>query len=139
LRSCNCLKLLVTGSAKQEIQSILNENIGSDKFDLVITGDDLEEGQGKPDPAPFQIALQRMNLSPSEAIVVENSPLGVEAAAKAGILYIITLNNTPLDISDFGTLIQSKKDEENRILVAEDITSDEYEAIKVKSISKMRQ
>ena len=28
--------------------------------------------------------------------------------------------------------------EENRILVAEDITSDEYEAIKVKSISKMK-
>ena len=89
LRSCSCLKLLVTGSAKQEIQSILNENIGSDKFDLVITGDDLEEGQGKPDPAPFQIALQRMNLSPSDAIVVENSPLGVEAAARAGLSYII--------------------------------------------------
>jgi beta-phosphoglucomutase-like phosphatase (HAD superfamily) len=64
LRSCACLKLLVTGSAKQEIQTILNENSGSDNFDLVITGDDLEEGQGKPDAAPFQIALQRMNLGP---------------------------------------------------------------------------
>jgi beta-phosphoglucomutase len=126
LGSCSCLKLLVTGSAKQEIQTILNENIGSDKFDLVITGDDLEEGQGKPDPAPFQIALQRMNLSPSEAIVVENSPLGVEAAAKAGILYIITLNNTPLDISDFGTLIQSKKDEENTILFKNTISASNF-------------
>jgi beta-phosphoglucomutase len=55
LRSCSCLKLLVTGSAKQEIQTVLNENIGSDKFDLVITGDDLEGGQGKPDPASFQM------------------------------------------------------------------------------------
>jgi len=62
LRSCNCLKLLVTGSAKQEIQSILNENIGSDQFDLVITGDDLGEGQGKPDPAQFLGALEKMNL-----------------------------------------------------------------------------
>jgi len=125
LRDCSCLKLLVTGSAKQEIQSILNENIGSDKFDLVITGDDLEEGQGKPDPAPFQIALQKMNLMPSEAIVVENSPLGIEAATKAGIPYIITLNNTPLDISDFGNL-KSKKDEENSIIFRDTISASNF-------------
>jgi beta-phosphoglucomutase-like phosphatase (HAD superfamily) len=115
----------VTGSAKQEIQSILNENIGSDKFDRIITGGDLEDGQGKPDPAPFQIALQRMNLTPVDAIVVENSPLGVEAAAKAGIPYIITLNNTPLDISDFGTL-QSKKDQENSIIFKDTISASKF-------------
>ena len=47
-----------------------------------------------------------MNLKPSECIVVENAPLGVEAANKAGIKCIITLNNTPLDISsDFNNLI----------------------------------
>src|SRR5919197_1286851 len=61
---------------------------------------------GKPHSSPFQTALQRMHLKPSEAIVVENAPLGVEAAIRAGIEYIITLNNTPLDIfSDFkGTI-----------------------------------
>ncbi|HET9357138.1 MAG TPA: HAD-IA family hydrolase, partial [Nitrososphaeraceae archaeon] len=64
---------------------------------VVIAGDDIEEG--KPHPSPFQTALQRMNLKPSEAIVVENAPLGVEAAIRAGIEYIVTLNNTPLDIS----------------------------------------
>lgn len=107
LKSCNCLKALVSGSAKEEVESILNKNIGSNNFDLVITGDDLE-GHGKPDPAPFESALQRMNLKPLEAIVVENSPLGIEAASKAGIPYIITLNNTPLDISDFGKLKEDK-------------------------------
>jgi HAD superfamily hydrolase (TIGR01509 family) len=126
LRNCSCLKLLVTGSAKQEIQSILNENIGSNKFDLVITGEDLEEGQGKPDPAPFLKALERMNLSPSETVVVENSPLGVEAAAKAGIPYIITLNNTPLNISDFGTLIQSKNDEGSSIIFKDTISASNF-------------
>jgi beta-phosphoglucomutase-like phosphatase (HAD superfamily) len=36
-------------------------------------------------------------------IVVENSPLGVEAARRAGIPYIVVMNNTPLEISsDFG-------------------------------------
>ena len=82
----------------------------------MISGDDLKEGQGKPDPAPFQRALQKMNLKPSEALVVENSPLGVEAANKAGIPYIVTLNNSPLDISsDFGSLKLKEGEQNNRI------------------------
>jgi beta-phosphoglucomutase len=109
LKSCSCLKAVVSGSSKEEIETVLDDNIGSNSFDFVISGDDLKKGQGKPDPAPFQTALQRMNLTPSEAIVVENSPLGIEAADKAGIPYIVTLNNTPLEISsDFGLLEEGK-------------------------------
>jgi beta-phosphoglucomutase len=65
----------------------------------VISGHDLE--QDKPHASPFQTALDRMNLKPFDAIILENSPLGVEAANKAGIQCIIRLNNTPLDIPDF--------------------------------------
>lgn len=105
LRSCGCLKAVVSGSSKQEIEVILDKNIGSKNFDMIITGDELG-GEGKPDPKPFQTALQKMNLKPSEAIVVENSPLGIEAAKQASLRYIVTLNNTPLDISsDFKGLI----------------------------------
>jgi beta-phosphoglucomutase len=114
LRNCNCLKAVVSGAARKEIEAILDKNIGSKNFDLIIAGDEIEEG--KPDPSPFQIALERMNLQPSEAIVVENSPLGVEAVIRAGIRYVITLNNTPLDIlSDFKGLITSDKDTNNRV------------------------
>ena len=112
LTTCSCLKAVVSGSTKKELETILYENIGSSKFDVVIAGDDIEEG--KPDPSPFQIALERMNLKPSEAIVVENSPLGVEAAINAGIKFIVTLNNTPLDIySDFKGLISAGNNKEN--------------------------
>ena len=114
LKGCPCLKAVVSGSSKEEIETILDENIGSNNFDFVISGDDLKEGQGKPNPASFQTALQRMNLTPSEAIVVENSPLGIEAADKAGIPFIITLNNTPLEISDFRSLLEGDK-QNNRI------------------------
>lgn len=114
LKGCGCLMAVVSGSAKKEMEAILEENIGSKNFDLIITGDDLGEGQGKPDPAPFQLALQRMGLKPSEAVVVENSPLGVDAANKAATKCIVTLNNTPLDISsDFKGLIAPTEDEEN--------------------------
>lgn len=108
LKSCRCLKVVVSGSSKEEIETVLDKNIGSNNFDFLISGDDLK-GEGKPDPASFQTALQRMNLTPSEAIVVENSPLGIEAANKAGIPYILTLNNTPLESSDFGSLLEEGK------------------------------
>lgn len=116
LKSCGCIKAVVSGSSKEEIEAILNENIGSNNFDLVISSDDLKEVQGKPDPAPFQTALQKMKLKPSEALVVENSPLGVEAAKEAGIPFIVTLNNSPLDISsDFGTLNLKEGEQNSRI------------------------
>src|ERR671918_301151 len=90
----SCIKAVVSGAAREEVKAILDKNIGVKYFDFIITGDDLEKG--KP------------NLAPSEAIVVENSPLGVEAANRAGLKSIITLNNTPLDIhNDFKGVLSS--------------------------------
>lgn len=94
----NCLKAVVSGASRKEVESLLEQN-NLGKFDLIISGDDLEEG--KPSPEPFSTALSKLGLMSSEALVVENSPLGVDSAAKANIEYIITLNNTPLELSDF--------------------------------------
>jgi beta-phosphoglucomutase-like phosphatase (HAD superfamily) len=107
-KSCGkaCVKAVVSGSARKEVETILDKNIGAQFFDVIITGDDLEEG--KPQPVPFQIALRKMNLMPSDVIVVENSPLGVQAAVRAGLKYIVTLNNSPLDPNtDFKQAISS--------------------------------
>jgi beta-phosphoglucomutase len=101
--SIRCKKALVSGAAKQEVDSIINKYFGKDAFDIVVSGEDLEEG--KPSPDPFRTALMKMALTESEAIVVENAPLGVKAANNAGIRCIVTLNNTPLNISDFEGLI----------------------------------
>ncbi|MGH9926895.1 MAG: HAD family hydrolase, partial [Nitrososphaeraceae archaeon] len=100
-----CKKALVSGAAKQEVDSIISKYFGKDAFDVIVTGEDLEEG--KPSPDPFRAALTKMGLKESEAIVVENAPLGVKAANNAGIRCIVTLNNTPLKISDFDGLIVS--------------------------------
>jgi beta-phosphoglucomutase len=101
--SIRCKKALVSGAAKQEVDSIINKYFGKDAFDIVVSGEDLEEG--KPSPDPFRTALMKMGLTESEAIVVENAPLGIKAANNAGIRCIVTLNNTPLKISDFDGLI----------------------------------
>ena len=94
----NCFKAVVSGASRKEVESLLEQN-NLGKFDLIISGEDLEEG--KPSPEPFSTALSKLRLKPSEALVVENSPLGVDSATKAKLEYIITLNNTPLELSDF--------------------------------------
>jgi HAD superfamily hydrolase (TIGR01509 family) len=104
LNECKCVKAIVTGAAKKEIELTIDKMIGLKNFDVVVSGEDVDVG--KPNSAPFVVALQKMNIKPSECIVVENAPLGVEAANKAGIRCILTLNNTPLDISsDFNSLL----------------------------------
>lgn len=101
--SVRCKKALVSGAAKQEVDSIIEKYFGKQAFDVIVSGEDLEEG--KPSPDPFRTALIKMGLTESQAIVVENAPLGVKAANNAGIRCIVTLNNTPLKISDFEGLI----------------------------------
>ncbi|MCC2649476.1 MAG: Phosphorylated carbohydrates phosphatase [Nitrososphaeraceae archaeon] len=103
----DCLKAIVSGAARQEVEDIIYKTFNREKFDVVITGDDLEEG--KPNPDPFETALERMSLKPQEALVVENAPLGVQAANKAGIECIVTLNNSTLTISDFKGLIEEDR------------------------------
>lgn len=107
LNEGKCVKAIVTGAAKKEIELTIDKMIGLKNFDVVVSGDDVDVG--KPNSAPFVVALQKMNIKPSECIVVENAPLGVEAANKAGIRCILTLNNTPLDISsDFNSLLSKE-------------------------------
>lgn len=105
----NCKKAVVSGSARKDVEILLEKALGKEKnlFDTLITADDSEKG--KPDPSSFMAALDKNKISPSEALVVENAPLGVEAANKAGIQCIVVLNNTPLTIQDFKSVIGEDK------------------------------
>jgi beta-phosphoglucomutase len=103
-----CSKAVVSGSAKEEVDTIIDEIFGIDAFNITINGDQFE-GKGKPDPASFELALKRLNVKAPDAVVVENAPLGVKAANSAGILCIVTLNKSPLVISDFKGLISEDR------------------------------
>ncbi len=55
-------------------------------FDVMHTSDDVE--RTKPDPSLYLLALQSLGLSPTEAVVLEDSPNGVIAAKDAGIFTV---------------------------------------------------
>lgn len=52
-------------------------------FPIVITQEDVV--RGKPDPEMFLLAAERMGVTPQRCLVLEDSPLGLEAARAAGM------------------------------------------------------
>jgi beta-phosphoglucomutase-like phosphatase (HAD superfamily) len=55
-------------------------------FDAVLTADDPVPG--KPNPDIFLLAAERIGVAPEHCLVFEDSPLGIEAARKAGMASI---------------------------------------------------
>jgi beta-phosphoglucomutase len=62
-----------------------------DLFDVVVTSDSI--ARTKPYPDPYLKALEMLHIANTEAVVVENAPLGITAAKAAG-LYCIALSTT---------------------------------------------
>lgn len=58
-----------------------------DLLDLVVTADDVLDG--KPHPAGFLLACERLGISPGGAVAVEDSDAGVRAARAARVGHVI--------------------------------------------------
>ncbi|MEG1564213.1 MAG: HAD-IA family hydrolase [Bacteroides sp.] len=87
--------MVVTGSGQTSLIDRLEHNFpGMFCRELMVTAFDVK--LGKPHPEPYLMALQKGGLKAEEAIVIENAPLGVQAAVAAGI-YTIAVNTGPLD------------------------------------------
>lgn len=54
-----------------------------DRFNCIVCGDEVE--RGKPEPDIFLLAAKKLDVSPAECIVLEDSENGIKAAYKAGM------------------------------------------------------
>lgn len=61
------------------------------EFNTVITGDKID--RGKPFPDPYLTAAKELGIKPLECLVVENAPVGIEAAKNAN-MYCIAITST---------------------------------------------
>lgn len=88
--------VLVTGSGQKTLLDSLNFNFPNIfRADMMVTAYDVK--QGKPHPEPYLTGLMKAgNLMSNQALVVENAPMGIEAASAAGI-FTIAVNTGPLD------------------------------------------
>lgn len=71
-------------------------------FHAVRCRDDDDVGVGKPDPAVYLAAMRDLNIAPDEAIALEDSPRGAEAARRAGVFTVAIPNGITRLMGDAG-------------------------------------
>jgi len=78
-------------------------------FSAIVSADDVSNS--KPDPETYLKCAERLNADPSDCIVFEDVPKGVESAERAGMKsVVITLLHTKEEFSQFKNVICFMKD-----------------------------
>ena len=78
------IKMAVATTTRRELTEQRLKKIGVyDRFEYVLCGDEVTKR--KPDPEIYLSVLHKMNTKAENAIVLEDSSVGVEAAYRAGI------------------------------------------------------
>ncbi|SDK98932.1 HAD family hydrolase [Nonomuraea jiangxiensis] len=72
---------LVTSSLKEIADAVL-KGVGRDRFDVIVTANDVT--RTKPDPEPYLTAARLLGVEPVRCVVLEDSPSGVAAGTAAG-------------------------------------------------------
>lgn len=103
VRKRGLMRILVTGSGQVSLlERLENAYPGHFKEELMVTAFDVKHG--KPYPEPYLMGLEKAGralglttpLPACQAVVVENAPLGIQAAKAAGI-FCIAVNTGPLE------------------------------------------
>ncbi len=79
-----------TTAAEKSARTVTKTMLPEVDFAHVLAGDIVKKK--KPDPAIYNLALQRTGLAPENCLVIEDSEIGVQAAKAAGISVIATIN-----------------------------------------------
>jgi len=73
-------------------------------FDAVVSADDVSTS--KPNPETFLKCAEKLHVAPSECIVFEDTPKGVEAALNAGMkAFVITTLHQPFEFDNYSNVL----------------------------------
>ena len=88
-----------------------------------MTADDIK--RGKPDPPPFQRAMQALRTEPKACVVIENAPFGIQSARAAGCSVIAICSTLSReDLSEAHYLVNDHHELES-LLFGDVLRSDE--------------
>src|SRR5919201_6921983 len=76
-----------------------------DAFDAIVTFDDV--AAGKPDPALYLLACERLGVQPEDALALEDTASGIAAAKAAGLACIAVPQFAETDVSAADRVIDS--------------------------------
>lgn len=79
-------------SAEESVRAVLEHVVGErDAARFAVFAGDVVPAK-KPDPAIYQLALERLQVAPEDAIVIEDSRNGLLAAVGAGLRCVVTVS-----------------------------------------------
>lgn len=73
---------VVSGSNHNTVHELI-DTFFPGTFKVIIDGDDVKKS--KPDPEPYLMAVEKLQVLKEECIVIENAPLGIRSAKSAGL------------------------------------------------------
>ncbi len=82
---------IASTARRKNLEKALQYIGATDIFDLILAGEEVR--QGKPSPEIYRTVLRYFSMQPNEALVFEDSEVGVQAAQSAGINYIVVNSN----------------------------------------------
>lgn len=71
-----------SNSIRESLQLMVHQSGLEEYFEFLVSNEDVSHS--KPDPEIYNLAMSRLGVSPSETLVVEDSPHGLEAARRSG-------------------------------------------------------
>lgn len=82
---------VASSSTMEKIEYVLNQLDIKKYFNVIVSGDMFK--QSKPNPEIYLYVLKKLGMHPNEAVVVEDSDIGIEAS-KAADIYTVARKET---------------------------------------------
>jgi beta-phosphoglucomutase len=95
LRRARLWLAVATSSSPENLDLVISDGLIANFFQAEVHGFDV--AFGKPAPDCFLLAAERLGLPPATCVVLEDAPVGIEAAHAAGMRVIALAGTHPAD------------------------------------------
>jgi HAD superfamily hydrolase (TIGR01509 family) len=89
---------IVTNASLKTLNPVLLYSLGPEMLaEIAVIASGEEVVNKKPAPDIYQLAVQRLGVQAFECVALEDSEMGLEAAAAAGVKVVVTVNSDTLE------------------------------------------
>jgi HAD superfamily hydrolase (TIGR01509 family) len=95
---------LVSSSYRVLVNAALDE-IGRERFDMTLAGDEVSDG--KPSPVPYLDACKLLGAAPTRCVIVEDAMSGVTSGEAAGATVVVVPHVAPIEALPHRPVVES--------------------------------
>jgi HAD superfamily hydrolase (TIGR01509 family) len=89
---------IVTNASRRTLEPVLKYSMGPELAAVIsVIASGEEVSRKKPAPDVYRLAMERLGVRPAECVALEDSEMGLEAAAAAEVHTVVTINSDTLE------------------------------------------